>query len=46
MLEKIEEKVQEVSKRVRKFRQEIHRNPELSGLEQRTSAFVAGVLRR
>jgi amidohydrolase len=44
MLEKIEAKVTEVSKRIRKFRQEIHRNPELSGLEEKTSAFVAGVL--
>ncbi len=44
MLDKIDEKVKEVSKRIRRFRQEIHRNPELSGLEEKTSAFVAGVL--
>jgi amidohydrolase len=44
MIEEIEEKVESVSKRIRKFRQEIHRNPELSGVEEKTSSFVAGVL--
>ncbi|MEE8574754.1 MAG: amidohydrolase [Thermodesulfobacteriota bacterium] len=44
MLKEIEEKVEEIKERLIKFRREIHSNPELSGEEKNTAAFVAGVL--
>ncbi len=44
MLEKIVKKAEEIRDRVIKFRREIHRNPELGGSEEKTSAFVAGIL--
>ncbi len=44
LLKEIKEKVDAIRERIIKFRREIHRNPELSGQEKNTSAFVAGVL--
>ena len=44
MLEEINSVVDEIRERIVKFRREIHRNPELGGREEKTSAFVAGVL--
>ena len=37
-------KADEIKERVVKFRREMHRNPELSGKEEKTAAFVAGML--
>lgn len=37
-------KAEGIKERVRKFRREIHSNPELSGKEKNTASFVAGVL--
>ncbi len=44
MLDEIRDKVASIRERVVKFRREIHRHPELSGREEKTSSFVAGVL--
>jgi len=44
MVEEIKARVEALKQRIRKFRHEIHRNPELSGAERETAAFVAGVL--
>src|SRR3972149_5361839 len=44
ILAEITGKVDSIKDRVIRFRREIHRNPELSGEEERTAAFVAGVL--
>jgi amidohydrolase len=44
ILDKINKKVEAINDRVIKFRREIHRNPEIGGSEDKTSAFVAGIL--
>ncbi len=44
MLEEIIDRVDSIKERIIKFRREIHRNPELSGQERNTAAFIAGVL--
>ncbi len=44
MLDEIRDKVASIRERIVKFRREIHRHPELSGREEKTSSFVAGVL--
>ena len=43
-LKEVSNKVSEIKERLIKFRREIHMNPELSGNEKDTAAFVAGVL--
>jgi len=44
LLSDIEAAVEAARERLIKFRREIHANPELSGEEERTASFVAGVL--
>jgi amidohydrolase len=44
MLENIVKKAEEIRDRIIKFRREIHMNPELGGSEEKTAAFVAGIL--
>jgi len=44
VLEEIRRQADAVREKVIKFRREIHRNPELSGREEKTASFVAGVL--
>ena len=44
MLDQIKDGVEEIKERLIKFRRELHRNPELSGSEENTASFVAGVL--
>ena len=44
LLETIVEKVDSIKDRLVKFRREIHKNPELGGSEEKTAAFVAGIL--
>jgi len=44
LLTDINEKVESIRERLVMFRREIHKNPELSGEEQATATFVAGVL--
>ncbi len=44
MLNEIKKKAESIHERVVKFRREIHRHPELSGHEEKTASFVAGVL--
>lgn len=44
LLEAIVEKVDSIKDRLVKFRREIHKNPELGGSEEKTAAFVAGIL--
>jgi len=44
LLEEIKAAAASISGRVRAWRREIHRNPELSGEEQKTAALVAGAL--
>ncbi len=44
LLGEINKRVGDISARLVKFRRELHSKPELSGAEEKTSAFVAGVL--
>jgi len=44
VLSDITRKVDSIKERIIAFRREIHRNPELSGEEEATASFVAGVL--
>lgn len=44
LLEEIKASAASISGRVRGYRREIHRHPELSGTERKTAALVAGVL--
>ncbi|MBI5561146.1 MAG: amidohydrolase [Deltaproteobacteria bacterium] len=45
MLEEIKAKVEAIKNDIIKLRREIHKNPELSGEEKKTSALVAGMLK-
>jgi len=44
MLNRIIETTDEIKERLIKFRRDIHQNPELSGKEEKTAAFVAAIL--
>ncbi|HLE08157.1 MAG TPA: amidohydrolase, partial [Thermodesulfobacteriota bacterium] len=45
MLDEIKNKVCSIKERMVDFRRKLHRNPELSGQEEKTAAFVEGVLK-